>query len=250
MWQPRSPLLSPGGWSSESWTWLHPPPSCGTRSHRVQTEGGGHSTLGPDPMTIPGVMTYFFIRLPLPPATCHPTLSHDRERIHYKSTPQPISHTPTQTPGSNRLHPVIRQINDRAWNVAFALTKVKCCREGVAFGLWLVDYAPRNPLNAGIIWWSCQFAVCALSLPHFLFLLPQNQSRLCCTTSEEDLKFGEAEIHVGRRDEQPQKLPGIPTSPELKIRVLMSLRNLCLDLHNTLWVKGKSTTGVYAETEN
>lgn len=30
-------------------------------------------------------------------ATCHPTLSQDRERIHYKSTPHPISQAPTQT---------------------------------------------------------------------------------------------------------------------------------------------------------
>ncbi|CAB1451621.1 unnamed protein product [Pleuronectes platessa] len=38
--------------------------------------------------------------------------------------------------------------------------------------------------------------------------------RLCGNTSEEDLKFGEAEIHAGRRIEQPQMLPGIPTSPQ------------------------------------
>lgn len=64
---------------------------------------------------------------------------------------------------------------------------------------------------------------------------PPNQSRLCCMTSEEDLKFGEAEIHDRRRDEQP---PGIPTSapPKLKIRALMSPQNLChfMDLHNVL----------------
>lgn len=67
---------------------------------------------------------------------------------------------------------------------------------------------------------------------------PPNQSRLCCMTSEEDLKFGEAEIHDRRRDEQPEKPPGIPTSApaKLKIRVLMSLQNLChfMDLHNVL----------------
>lgn len=34
-------------------------------------------------------------------------------------------------------------------------------------------------------------------------------------------------MHVGRRDKQPQMLPGIPTSPKLKITVLMSLQNLC-----------------------
>lgn len=58
---------------------------------------------------------------------------------------------------------------------------------------------------------------------------PPKQSRLCCMTSEEDLKFGEAEIHDRRRDEPPQKLPGIPTStpPKLKIRALMSPQHLC-----------------------
>ncbi len=133
---------------------------------------------------------------------------------------------PPPKPCSNCLHPVIRQINGRAWNVAFTSTKVKCCREGGAFWLWRVDYALRNPLNASIIWWSCQFAVCALCSTSYSSS-PLNQSRLCCNTSEEDLKFGEAEIHVGRRDEQPQMLPGIHTSPKLKITVLMSLQNLC-----------------------
>lgn len=133
-------------------------------------------------------------------ATCHPTLSQDRENsLQINPSPHFTSRPPPPKPRSNCLHPVIRQINGRAWNVAFTSTKVKCCREGVAFGLWLVDYALRNPLNASIIWWSCQFAVCALSLLHFLSP-PPNQSRLCCMTSEEDLKFGEAEIHDGRRD--------------------------------------------------
>lgn len=122
--------------------------------------------------------------------TCHPTLSLDQENSlqinpsPYFTTPLPLTTTtttPTKPPRSNCLHPVIRQINGRAWNVAFTSTKVKCCSEGVAFRLWLVDYAPRNPLNAGIIWWSCQFAVCALSVPQSPRLLPRpRQSRLCC----------------------------------------------------------------------
>lgn len=49
---------------------------------------------------------------------------------------------------------------------------------------------------------------------------PPEPSRLCCSTSEDDVKFGEAEIHVGRRDEQT----GIPASPKLKITVLMHCR--------------------------
>lgn len=100
---------------------------------------------------------------------CHPPPNikpRSREFItNQPLTPFPI---PPPKPCSNCLHPVIRQINGRAWNVAFTSTKVKCCREGGAFWLWRVDYALRNPLNASIIWWSCQFAVCALSLPHFL----------------------------------------------------------------------------------
>lgn len=158
-------------------------------------------------------------------------------------TPFPM---PPPKPSSNCLHPVIRQINGRAWNVAFTSTKVKCCREGGAGWLWRVDYALRNPLNASIIWWSCQFAVCALSLPHLL-PPPPNQSRLCCNTSEEDLKFREAEIHVGRRDKQPQMLPGIPTSLKLKITVLMSWQNLCHVWIYIIWVKG--TTGAYGKSE-
>lgn len=96
-----------------------------------------------------------------------------RSREFITNQPLTLFHKPPPPkPRSNCLHPVIRQINGRAWNVAFTSTKVKCCREGVAFRLWLVDYAPRNPLNASIIWWSCQFAVCALSLPQSSFLLP------------------------------------------------------------------------------
>ncbi|KAI9527122.1 hypothetical protein NQZ68_033455 [Dissostichus eleginoides] len=41
-------------------------------------------------------------------------------------------------------------------------------------------------------------------------------SRLCLNTSEQDLKFGEAEIRVGRRDEQP-------TFPKLKFTDISKL---------------------------
>lgn len=73
-------------------------------------------------------------------------------------------------PCSDCLHSVIWQINGKAWNVAFTLTKVTRCREEGAGRLWHMDYVLRNLLNVWIIWWRCQFAVSSLSLPHFLFL--------------------------------------------------------------------------------
>lgn len=56
-------------------------------------------------------------------------------------------------------------------------------------------------------------------------------------TSEEDLKFGEVEIHVERRDKEPKMLPGkFPTSPQAydqSANVIAEFMS-CLDLHNVL----------------
>lgn len=51
--------------------------------------------LGPDTLTSCGTMTNFFIRLPLLPATQRKAKI---ERIHYKSTPHPISQAPHPNP--------------------------------------------------------------------------------------------------------------------------------------------------------
>lgn len=180
MWQTCSPLLSPGGLSSESKPWTSSSSPTQRRSHHMQTEGRG-DTFNTSSMLVTGTDSWGLTRWPVVEwcwisafnYLCHlPPNIKPRSREFITNQPPNPFQKPPPKPCSNCLHPVIRQINGRAWNVAFTSTKVKCCREGVAFGLWLVDYALRNPLNASIIWWSCQFAVCALSLPHFLFLLP------------------------------------------------------------------------------
>lgn len=152
--------------------------------------GGGWEHLQPSPSHTDTISSFYWI-CPGPSSpkckdadeflqlvissTCRPTLgprefiTNQPLTLFHEASPSP---TPPNPPRSNCLHAVIRQINGRAWNVAFASTKVKCCREGVAFRLWLVDYALPNPLNADIIWWSCQFAVCALSAPQSPVLLP------------------------------------------------------------------------------
>lgn len=172
----------------------------------------------------------------VPPASYLKHLPSDIriEKIHYKSTPHPIAQgtyqhppTPTKTgPLWNGLHPVIRQINGIAWNVAFTSTKVKCCREGVAFRLWLVDYVVRNPLNASIIWWSCQFAVCALSAPQSLLLRPLTAPKptLLCVDFWGGSEVGRGGDTCWKEGRGAALVPHVPTTT---ITPHLSLRSKC-----------------------
>lgn len=237
VWQTCSPLLSPGGLSSASpgnITPLHKgedPSQWGTFPEMLQS----------DTLTSCGFIERMMAKIThgsnqtVVRYLLHPSsyLSHPPPNIKPRSrefiTNQPLTPFPMPPPKpcSNCLHPVIRQINGRAWNVAFTSTKVKCCREGGAFWLWRVDYALWNPLNASIIWWSCQFAVCALSLPHFLFLLPPEPKPTLLQHFWGGSEVWRGGDTFGEEGITATMLPGIPTSPKLKITVLMSFQNLC-----------------------
>lgn len=83
-------------------------------------------------------------RGPLSSQTPPPLVKPERNSLKYKSS---------------WTAPIIRQINGRAWNLQFTLTKVTSWGRGdrACSGL------RQAGLNAGIIWCSCQFAAHALT---------------------------------------------------------------------------------------